>query len=206
MTRRKKKRVVSFFKIILTILVVSVVIYIVITKYPFNNNHTVDDIKGYHYTIENKDSSLMKDNFALLKEVLLSKEIDYEKYAEYLAKLFVIDLYTLSNKNNKYDVGGVEYVYPNNADNYKLKAQETLYKYLENKEGRKQKLPTVSSITLENIEPNAYKYQEKEYNAYKVSLSWEYGKDYGYDTNADLILMKDNNYLYIVEFNSEVKS
>ena len=144
MTRRKKKRVVNFFKIIVTIVIVGVIIFIFYTKYPFKNNHKVDDIRGYHYAIENRDSKLMKDNFALLKDVLLSQEIDYEKYAEYLSKLFVIDLYTLSNKNNKYDIGGTEYVYPDNVNSYKLKAQDTLYKYLENKDERKQNLPTVS--------------------------------------------------------------
>ena len=206
MTKRKKKRVVNFFKVIIAFLIMVAVIYIVYTKYPFKKNHKVDDIKGYHYTIENKDSSIMKDNFALLKEVLLSKEIDYEKYAEFLGKLFVIDLYTLSNKNNKYDVGGVQYVHPDSKDSFKLKVQDTLYKYLEGKEIRKQKLPTVSKITLDNIESIVYEYHEKEYDAYKLIMSWDYTKDYGYDSQAELILMKDDKYLYVVEFKPEVES
>ena len=206
MKRRKKKRVVNFFKIIVTIVIVGVIIFIFYTKYPFKNNHKVDDIRGYHYVIENRDSKLMKDNFALLKDVLLSQEIDYEKYAEYLSKLFVIDLYTLSNKNNKYDIGGTEYVYPDNVNSYKLKAQDTLYKYLENKDERKQNLPTVSEISLDSIEETTYKYKDKEYAAYRITLSWEYTKDYGYDTQADLVIMKDNKFLYVVEFNTEVES
>ncbi|MBR4230998.1 MAG: hypothetical protein IKR74_02450 [Bacilli bacterium] len=206
MTRRKKKRVVNFFKIIVTIVIVGVIIFIFYTKYPFKNNHKVDDIRGYHYAIENRDSKLMKDNFALLKDVLLSQEIDYEKYAEYLSKLFVIDLYTLSNKNNKYDIGGTEYVYPDNVNSYKLKAQDTLYKYLENKDERKQNLPTVSEISLDSIEETTYKYKDKEYAAYRITLSWKYTKDYGYDTQADLVIMKDNKFLYVVEFNTEVES
>ena len=206
MTRRKKKRVVSFFKLIVTILIVGIVVYIVNSKYPFEKDHKVDDIKGYHYSIENRDSQLMKDNFASLKEVLLSKEIDYEKYAEYLSKLFVIDLYTMNNKNNKYDVGGAEYVYPESVNSYKLKVQDTLYKYLENKDGRKQKLPVVSSVTIENIEETTYEYQENEYDAYEVVISWDYEKDYGYDTKATIILMKDKKNLYMVEFDTEVES
>ena len=36
----------------------------------------------------------------------------------------------MNNKINKYDIGGIEYVYPSGVDNYKLKLTDTLYKYL----------------------------------------------------------------------------
>ena len=206
MTRRKKKRAASFLKFVLTIIIVVFVVYFVYKKIPFKTNRTMDIIEGYNYAIENRDSTIMKENFESLKEVLSSSEIDYEKYAELISKLFIIDLYTLSNKENKYDIGGFEYVYPENVSNYKLKVQDTLYKYIESKDKRKQKLPTVSSIKLEDIKQATYEYQEKEYEAYDLTLSWEYKEDYGYDTKANLILMKDNNFLYVVEFSTEVES
>lgn len=206
MTKRKKKRVAGLFKTLATLLIVGGVVYFAYIKAPVKKSSSVDSIKGYNYIIEKRDSKLMKDTFGTLKDVLMSKNIDFDKYAEYLGKLFIIDLYTLSNKENKYDVGGTEYIYPSNVDNYKLRVQDTLYKYLENKDGRKQNLPTVSSINLDSLEPTTYKYQDKEYEAYELIYSWEYSKDYGYDTNGKIIIMKDDIFLYVVEFTNEVES
>ena len=54
----------------------------------------------------------MKTEFDVLKANLESDTIDEEAYALSIAKLFIIDLYTMNNKINKYDIGGIEYVYP----------------------------------------------------------------------------------------------
>lgn len=204
---RRKKRVRALLIRIVIIILLGIGIFVVYKKILMPSKNTkVDDINGFNYTIEKRDTKLMKDNFDLLKEVLKNEEIDYEKYAEYLAKLFVIDLYTIDNKDNKYDIGGTEYIYPEKVSNYKAKVQDTLYKYLEDKSVRKQKLPEVASIELVSIEETTYDYNESSYDAYELVLTWDYINDDDYDNEATLIVMKDKKYLYIVEFNPEVEA
>ena len=60
----------------------------------------------------------MKENFKELDKILSEETINYEKYAQVLSKLFIIDLYTIDNKKNMYDVGSLEYVY--DKENFKI--------------------------------------------------------------------------------------
>ncbi len=203
---KRKKRVRALLIKIMIIVLLGIGIFVVYKKLWSSKSQKVDDINGYSYTIEKRDTKLMKENFDLLKEVLQNKNVDYEKYAEYLAKLFVIDLYTIDNKDNKYDVGGSEYIYPEKVANYKSKVQDTLYKYLEDKSVRKQQLPEVSSIEMVSIEETTYDYNEESYDAYEIVLTWEYVEEEDYDSEASIIVMKDDKYLYIVEFTPEVES
>lgn len=173
---------------------------------PFKNNKknerivSVNIIKKYNYKLEDRDNTLFKTEYDALKKVLSSEEIDYSKYAEALAKLYIIDLYTINNKQNTYDVGSVEYVYPAIKENFELKVKDTLYKYIENDNGsRTQKLPEVSSIVVDEITEGSIIYQDKTMPSYDVKLSWEYIEDLGYDKTAELILVKEDNKLYILE-------
>ena len=114
--------------------------------------------------------------------------------------MYIIDLYTINNKQNTYDVGSVEYVYPAIKENFELKVKDTLYKYIENDNGsRTQKLPEVSSIVVDEITEGSIIYQDKTMPSYDVKLSWEYIEDLGYDKTAELILVKEDNKLYILE-------
>lgn len=203
---RRKKRVRRLLVRLIIIVLLGIGIFVIYKKLWSSKNKTVDDISGFSYTIENRDTKLMKDNFDLLKDVLNEKKIDYEKYAEYLAKLFVIDLYTLDNKDNKYDIGGVEYIYPDKVTLYKTKVQDTLYKYLEDKSFRKEKLPIVASIEMGSLEETTYEFNDNVYDAYEVTMTWEYNHDDGYDNEATIILMKDEKHLYVVEFIPEVEA
>lgn len=160
-----------------------------------------ETIKGYDYVLYEKELKNYEKEFKVLKNILEKDEIDYKDYATSISKLFIIDLYTLNNKKNKYDVGGTEFVYPNILDNYKLNVEETLYKYIidSTDNDRKQKLPIVKEVLLESIEEIEYKIDKTKYNAYKVILNIEYEEDLGYDKKAEIISIKENNYLYIVE-------
>ena len=200
--RRKKKAIITLFFIIIMF---SVILYFLLFKLKSKDSIAIAEIKNYGYTLEKRDTKLMQDTFYSLNEVLEKSEIDYEKYAEYLSKLFIIDLYTLNNKNSKYDVGGVEYIYSSHRDNYQLKVQDTLYKYLEEKSVRKQKLPIVSEINVSNIENSeTYTANEVKYEAYSLNVKWQYEKDLGYDNAGNIILIKVDNMLYIAEFTPEV--
>lgn len=160
----------------------------------------INSIEGYEYILKSSATELMKQEFNILKENLESAAVNKEDYAVSIAKLFIIDLYTMNNKLNKYDVGGSDYIYKNAVANYKLSVTDTLYKYLEDNDGkRKQVLPEVSSIELVEITESELEIDGKVYFGYKVNLNWEYIADLEYDREAEIIIIEDSNILYIAE-------
>lgn len=170
------------------------------------NNKNVDkgiSIKGFDYILYEDDIDIYKDEFKKLKKNLESSNINYTEYAESISKMFVMDLYSLEAKKNMYDVGGVQFVYPDIRDNYKLNVSNTLYKYMkDNSDGkREQDLPMVKSVSIKNEDETKYKIGEEEFDGYKINLDIEYVKDLEYDKSAEIILVKKDKYLYIVEKN-----
>ena len=75
-----------------------------------------DIIENYGYTLSPKATALYKEHFYELKEMLESNSFKKEDYVKKVSMLFIIDLYTLSNKDNKYDVGGTEFIHPEFVD------------------------------------------------------------------------------------------
>lgn len=170
------------------------------------NNKNVDkgiSIKGFDYILYEDDIDIYKNEFKKLKKNLESSNINYTEYAESISKMFVMDLYSLEAKKNMYDVGGVQFVYPDIRDNYKLNVSNTLYKYMkDNSDGkREQDLPMVKSVSIKNEDETKYKIGEEEFDGYKINLDIEYVKDLEYDKSAEIILVKKDKYLYIVEKN-----
>jgi len=198
------------YKVILSIIVIFILLIIAFftVKLLFSkknntaNIKVLDSIPNYNYTLDERDSKLMKDTYQELKDILKEKEINYEDYAKAIAKLFVIDLFTMNNKINKYDIGSIEYVYPDSVSNFKINVGDTLYKTLENNADgkRNQKLPAVKSILSSDITKGKYKLNDKEHDAYNVSLLWNYDEDLGYDDSAIITLIKENKQLYIVQY------
>ncbi len=200
--RRLKKKFVLFLLLIVFVLVCFFIgrkIYIKINTF---NVKVVDKIENYNYSLDDRDSQLYKSYFEQLKSVLSSDEIDYENYAVLVAKMFIIDLYTLDNKVNKYDIPSLEFVYPDSVDNFKLKVQDTIYKYILDNTDKKrtQKLPIVSSIDFSKVTKGTFKIDNKSYESYEVKLNWDYESDLGYDKEGTVTLVKQENYLYVVEF------
>lgn len=162
---------------------------------------SLDTIKGFDYILEDRDKDIYAQEFKILKKNLEGSEINYEEYAKSIAKMFIIDLYTIDNKTNKYDVGGCEFVHPDALENYKLNVKDTIYKYVSDNSNndRKQELPEISKVTVDNFEETTYKIGEEETSAYKVDLSFEYKEDLEYDESAILYIVKKDKYLYVVE-------
>ena len=167
-----------------------------------NNVKVVDSIVDFSYTLDERDTLLMKENYKELKSVLKKEDIDYLEYAQLIAKLFIIDLYTLDNKINKYDVASLEYVYPDSLDNFKLNVEDTLYKTIEdNTYGkRNEELPIVNSIEVTNVTESSFNLNEEDVNSYVVALTWDYEKDDGYDKNGIVTLIKKDKKVYVVEY------
>jgi len=196
------------FKIILWVIFILILIFLLVlisinldmgSKSP--EYKIIDNITDYNYTLEERDPIIMQEVFDNLKNVLDKDPINKEQYAEYLSKLFIIDLFTLNNKNNKYDVGGIEYVVLESQENYRLNVEDTLYKYIIdiNSEEREE-LPVVKSINKESIEEITYIYKEEEYEAYKIILTWDYENDFDYDKKGEIVLINKDNKLYVTSY------
>ena len=201
---KKKYKILLIVIIILIIVIIAAIIAFKFLKgsEPAEPVKVVDSIDNFDYTLDDRDTELMKNTYNELKTVLSSDEIDYEKYAEILSKLFVIDLFTMDNKVNRYDVGSTEYVYPDSVDNFKTNVEDTIYKSMENNSDgkRRQDLPEVSCIDNTSVETSTFTIGEEEHESFVVNINWSYVSDLGYDDNATITLIELNEKLYVVEY------
>ncbi|MBQ9013839.1 MAG: hypothetical protein IJ094_09890 [Bacilli bacterium] len=217
---KKTKKVL----ITLIVLVILLIIGFLTYNYFFKNNENkevkvVKEISGYGYSLKENASDLYKDEFDKLDKILSNSNVDYENYAKSVAKLFIIDFYTLDNKLSKNDIGGTEFIKDSMKDNFIDQARSTFYKYLEVKTSkRKQELPKVSKINDVSLENTSFVIKDIKtttssskkrvttskgttVDAYKITISWDYEKDLGYEKEAKMIIIKENKKLYIVEMN-----
>lgn len=198
---KKSRKIIISLIVIILIAIIGLIVY----KTVFNNSQEevkiIKSIKNYDYNLKENETELYKTEFNELDKILSKKNVDYEEYAKSIAKLFIIDFYTLNNKLSKNDIGGTEFIKEDMRDNFIEEARSTFYKYVEVIDGRTQELPEVSSITDVSVEKTEFKYSDNtiDENAYKVSISWDYVEDLGYEKEASMIIVKQDKKLYIVE-------
>lgn len=159
----------------------------------------LDEIKGYGYTLGERDGELYKTSFESLNTILTAEEINYEEYAKTMTSMFIIDFYTLSTKMASTDVGGIEFLYPKGVDNFLINAQENMYKsVISDFDGtRAQKLPTVKNVTIDSIAATKITYEKKKYDGYKIVANWEYEEDLGYESKGTFYVINIENKLYM---------
>lgn len=212
MSNKDNNIVKSVIFIIVVVIVVSLIgigsYYILLNndnKETKETNKSIDEITAYNLRLNENDSEEFKNEFNNLKSILESSEIDKDKYAESVAKLFVIDLYTMDTKTNKYDVGGSELVLPSFKDNYVLNVTNTIYNYLEdNTDGkRNQNLPHVRKVDVIKNDTKEYTISgdNTPYNAYVFNMKLSYKYDLGYDSEVEVIVVYKDNFMYVVEKN-----
>ncbi len=199
--KKKRKKIIIIIIIVIILLLCAFIAFKLFNKDDKKPINVIDDVKNYNYVLEDRDTQLFKDTFKELKDILNADDIDFEKYAQTLSKLYIIDLFTMDNKISKYDVGSSEFIYPDYLDKFKLKVTETMYKTIENNVNgkRKQDLPEVTSVEITSTEESTFKIGEEEYSSYVIDLKWNYKKDLGYDDTARITSIKSDNYIYIVE-------
>lgn len=202
----KKKSKLKKILIILIILVIIAIIGILVYNFFFKNKEeevkVIKSIPEYGYDLRENETKLYKDEFEKLDDILSKNDVDYEEYAKEIAKLFIIDFYTLSNKQSKNDIGGTDFIKESMRDNFIEEARSTFYRYLEvESDDRNQDLPEVSEIKSVEIEDTSFTYSDDtvDDNAYRVTISWDYKEDFGYETEANMIIVKEDKKLYIVE-------
>ena len=177
-------------------------------KHFFNQKPTevkvVGNIDKYGYTLKDTQPAAYKKMFDELKDILLADNIDEEKYAKQISRMFIYDFYSLDYKKAKTDVGGVEFVHPAILDNFLFNAEDTYYKYVESNiyGNRNQSLPTVKDIEITNVTKDIFAYGDKtDEEAYIVEATWDYTESEfsKYQTNAKLIFIHDGDKLCLVE-------
>ncbi len=176
-------------------------------KTDVNVTSVISNINDYGYTLDDRDSDYMKEVFQELEDILNATEVDYQAYADALAKLFVIDFYTLNNKINKYDVGSLEYILSSSVDTFRQKAQDTIYRdILDNTyRDRIQDLPEITNVTILNTEETTYTLNEEEVNAIKVEMNYEYKEDLGYDTEGTIYFVRNGNKLEVASYTPTIE-
>ena len=209
-TEKKKKKKIGLKIFILLIIVLLVLSgFGIFGKGPFkgmkkwfagNQNKPIevkvlDEVKDFGYKISDRDTKYYKEEFAKLKKIINEDPIDNKQYAEYVARMFVNDLYTMSTKVNKYDVGGIEYYHKNDLDDFTKSVMDTLYKtMLDDTYGtREQKLPEVASVETVSVEETTYDVDGTKVDGYKVVLKWTYVNDMGYDNQGTVIVVPEGN-------------
>ena len=189
-------KIKKIIRIIMLVVIALIAIYAIFVAIPSKKNKEegIENINN-KYILYKRDSSLYKENFEKLRTILETSPVDNKEYAETIVKLFVIDFYTLDNKDENTDIGGLQYVHSNLKDNLVLNASSTMYKYIKTTK----ELPKVKSITSVDTRETTYKINDKDYSAYAITINWEYDKDLGYEKQGTFIVVNDNGDLSIVE-------
>ena len=158
--------------------------------------------KEFDYKLYDNKSDLYQEFFSKLKEELLKEEVNDEEYAKIISELFVIDFYSLSDKNTSSDVGGLDFIYENIKENFILKATDTIYKYVQSNVygDRKQELPKVKAVEVKALEKGTVTIGDvSDQNGYQITISVTYEKDMGYPAEVTLKLIHVEKKIYIVE-------
>lgn len=203
------KRKVSKKKVSMFLIIIILIVGVIGTVFYFKNNNkddkvikvqSVDEIKGYDYTLSSNATKYYKSLFKQLKEVLESDEVDEAKYADLVVKLFVADFYNLDNKINKNDIGGVQFVYKPFREDFKKLAADSIYKTVENNlyGDRKQTLPVVVNVSTEKKDSKSFKYgNSTDEQAYNINFEIEYKEDLGYQDSGNITLIHNDKKLEV---------
>ncbi len=214
---KQRKRKVRYDNLCLVIFgVIAIILAVVVAMMAFRvikemkgssaQNEVVSEIKDYHYQLKESNTEYFKKVYEEL-ETLLSKEEKEEnfeeEYAKYITQLFLADFFDLDSKNDKADVGGVQFVWESYRETFKDFATDPsgIYYYVENNvsKDRTQELPAVEEVTIEKIEKIRYsKGDIQDENAYYVTATITYEKNLGYPTTVTLTLLHNQDKLEVI--------
>ena len=202
-----KKNVKKIIIVILVLLLITVGVFAYL-KYNHKEEtkeiKIVDNISKYGYKLKENKPEKYKTMFKELKEILNKDEVNEEEYVKKISEMYIYDFYSLKDKLAKTDIGGVDFVHKDILENYLQNAQDTYYKYVESNlyNNRKQDLPEVSEITIEEVEQKSFSYNETtDEKAYYVNVKWSYTEDEfsDYQNSATLVFVHDDIKLCLVE-------
>jgi len=199
--KKNAKIALCFLGIVLVILII-----VMLLKSPkgkeLSEVKVVSEIKEYGYVLKENETKEYKRLFEELKDILKQDEVNEEEYVKTISQMFIIDFYTLNDKEAKTDVGGVDFVYGKAKEDFLEKAMDTIYKYVESNlyGNRSQTLPEVDKVEVKEINKVSFEHLDgKDDEAYEVTLTWTYKEELGYDKEATLTFVHEENKLSLVE-------
>lgn len=162
-------------------------------------------VTSMNYILRDNPTDLQKEYFAQLKKAVEEGVIETEEgdaeatdadIAALVAKNYVADFYTWTNKRGQYDIGGFYYIFDGefpNGDHFKenmfLKARNGFYKYISyfgNLYG-KENLIEVANVDVVSCEKLSSPYVINEHDSYKQDDEgewYDYRVDQSYDCYA----------------------
>ena len=158
-------------------------------------------IESMDYILRDNPTDLQRQYFDELKEAIEGAEpADDETIAGLVAKNYVADFYTWTNKNGQYDIGGFYYIYNGefkNGDHYRensfLKARNGFYKYISTYATKygKENLLEVENVEISSCQKMSQQYQISEHLEYRQDSEGEW-YDYREINSYDWYLVKAN--------------
>ena len=191
--------------LLVIILIVILLVFLLIPKNKQKKEQEVtieDQIEKYGYTLDDNETDYYKDLFEELKTVLSEDSIDEEKYAKLITQLFIADFFNLDNKLSNSDIGGLQFVYTDYQDTFSKFAKDSIYNTVKSNlyGDRKQELPVVTEVIVNNIEQTNITYlDEEDSNGYIIDVKILYQEDLEYQTTASLYLAHADNKLEIIK-------
>jgi hypothetical protein len=213
---KKKRRLTKLGKILIVIILS--ILFAVVIMFVCNNflkskrgenietvKNEVIELDNYNYFIHGNATKYEKKLSEELKKILSVDEVVYEDYASVITKLFLSDLFTLSNKNSSSDITSSQYVYTDYQDMYKLIVKDSIYSNIEINLGeeRDQSLPTVTNVDISSVNRNVFSLNKVKIDeqAFYIRANISYEKDLGYPNVYEVVIVKNDNLLQIVKAN-----
>ncbi|MDP3441362.1 MAG: hypothetical protein Q8T08_00740 [Ignavibacteria bacterium] len=190
MTKREKNKIHLYFRYIIISLILSLAIFAIIFFLNINSliSSTGEKVinSNEYYSLRGKPTNLQKELFKELTTQVDKGLEDDLLVVELVARNFVADYYTWTNKQGPFDVGGGEYIFGNENLSFKRSSRRYFYSNIENyiHSGLNQEdLIEVETVTsLGAAYAGIFNYYGKDYAAYYVEVSWTY-KESAIDTS-----------------------
>ena len=162
-----------------------------------NKVQEADKIDRFGYTINDNVTDYYMSEFNKLKDLQEEEEI-----ASQVAKLFVIDLFSINYKINKYEVTSAQYYYSTKREMHRQKVLDNFYNFVEDNSynDRKQELPEIKNVEVTSIKKDTYKLGDEKVDCYVADVTMEYVKDMGYDKKGEVILVHDGDNISVVSY------
>lgn len=141
------------------------------------SNGFSSSIEEYDYHLRLNATDLQKSLFSELEDECNKTEKDDEKIAVLVAKNFVADFYTWTNKNGTIDVGGMYYVYSPNRRSILLQSRRYLYQHLNDyieKYGQNNLLEVNEFGKDPMVNKGTVEIDGKTYTTWDFALNWTY--------------------------------
>ena len=166
-------------------------------------------IESMNYILRDNPTDIQKEYFKQLKKAVEEGVVETEEgeveaddvaVVGLVAKNYVVDFYTWTNKRGQYDIGGFNFIYDGeytNGDHYKenlfLKARDGFYKYISSygTQYGKENLIEVENVEVTKCTKMSSPYVINEHESYKQDDQGEW-YDYRVDREYDAYLVTCN--------------